>query len=79
MKKYKRKINWTNIILAIIFLVCTGLVAYDLFILLVQPIFTSYVTGWTWWGLFTFIVALIIAIFIFDYFVDYYNKNKKDL
>lgn len=79
MKKYKRKINWTNIILAIIFLACAVLVIYDLFIILIQPIITSYVTGWTWWGLITFIIALVIAIFIFEYFVDYYNNNKKDL
>lgn len=79
MKKSKRKINWINIILALVFLICCYLVIHDLYIILIKPIITSYLTGWTWLGLITFIIALVFAIFIFDYFVDYYNKNKKDL
>ncbi len=75
MKNKRRKINWENIVLLIILTVCTIIVLHDLYVLIVMPWINSNVLGWTWWGLLTFIIALVFAMNIIEYFIDEINKN----
>ena len=73
-----RKIKWKNVGLTIILIICAGIVLHDLYVLLIEPILTTMVKGWTWYGLLTFIIALITSCSIIDYFNDELNI-KKDL
>lgn len=72
--KNHRKIKWENIVLSIIFVICALIVLHDLYVLLIEPIFTTMIKGWTWYGLLTFIIALIKGCIILDYFIDELNK-----
>lgn len=73
MKKH-RKVKWENVALSIIFVICSLIVLHDLYVLLIKPIFTTIVNGWTWYGLLTFSIALTIGCIIFDYFIDELKK-----
>lgn len=75
LRKNKRKINWENIILLVILIGCVSVVLHDLYVITILPWFNGDVLGWTWFGLFTFIIALIFAINIFDYFLVEIRNN----
>lgn len=70
----KRKIKWINVALTIVLIICASIVLHDLYVILLEPIFTSMVRGWTWYGLITFVIALVICGFIIDYFSDELSK-----
>lgn len=73
-----RKIKWKNVGLTIILIICAGIVLHDLYVILIEPILTTMVRGWTWYGLLTFIIALTTSCSIIDYFNEELAE-KKDL
>lgn len=75
MNNKKKKIKWKNIILLVILLLCVYIVIHDLFMLTIYSWITSNLVSWTWFGLAIFIVALIIGIFIIDFFKKEIDKK----
>lgn len=71
-----KKIKWKNVGLTIILIICAGIVLHDLYVLLIEPILTTMVKGWTWYGLLTFTIALTVSCSIIDYFNDELNIEK---
>lgn len=69
-----RKIKWRNVALLILFIISTCIVLHDLYVIVLKPFFTTIVEGWTWYGLGTFTIALIISCSILDYFIDEFKK-----
>lgn len=54
------KINKKRILVAIIFLISTSIVLHDIYKLIIEPIFTSYLTSFTFIGLLTFILSIYL-------------------
>ena len=73
-KNKKFKIKWKNVLLAVILLMCIGLILHDLFMLTVYPLVTDKYVGWTWFGFLTFLTAFAVGGEIVDYFVEEINK-----
>ncbi|MBQ7307317.1 MAG: hypothetical protein IJW82_02210 [Clostridia bacterium] len=76
MKKNKKKlkIKWKNVSLAVILLMCIGLILHDIFMITIYSWITGNLYGWTWLGLLTFILAIGIGGEIIEYFDDEINK-----
>lgn len=72
----KRKLNVDNIIIALVFLISSILVFHDLYVIVLKPIITTMVYGWTWYGLLIFVIALIASIITGEYLL---KEIKKDL
>lgn len=72
----KRKLNVDNIIIALVFLASSIIIFHDLYVIVIKPILTTMVYGWTWYGLFIFIIALIVSIITGEYLL---KEIKKDL
>jgi len=66
----KRRINWEKVILSIIFLICIFVIVKDLYMITVHAWITGQYCGWTLFGFITFIIALVMSIIIFDYFME---------
>lgn len=61
-----KKINKKNVAKLIVLIGSLGIVIYDLFMILIYPIITGELTGWTNLGFATFIISLIISISIIE-------------
>lgn len=61
-----KKINKKNVAKLIVLIVNLEIVIYDLFMILIYPIITGELTGWTSFGFATFIISLIISISIIE-------------
>ena len=72
----KRKLNIDNIIITLLFLLSLCLVFHDLYVIVIKPLLTTMIYGWTWYGLFIFIIALIVVMITGEYLL---NEIKKDL
>jgi len=72
--KKKIKIKWDNVALLLIMLVCGGVVIHDVFMITIYSWITSYMVGWTWYGLITFLLALFIGGEILEYFIEKIKK-----
>lgn len=57
-----KKIKWNNIALLIIAILSTSVVLHDIYMLTISSFTTGYLATFTWFGLATFILALIISI-----------------
>lgn len=73
-KNKKFKIKWKNVSLAVILLMCIGLILHDIFMITIYSWITGNLYGWTWLGLLTFILAIGIGGEIIEYFDDEINK-----
>lgn len=62
----KTKIKVINIFKLIILTACLGLIIYDLYMLLIYPIITKFLTSWTIYGFLTFVLAVIISLNIIE-------------
>lgn len=62
----KTKIKVINIFKLIILAACLGLIIYDLYMLLIYPIITKFLTSWTIYGFLTFVLAVIISLNIIE-------------
>lgn len=61
-----KKINKKNVVKLIVLIGSLGLVIYDLFMILIYPVITGKLTGWTSLGFATFIISLIVSISIIE-------------
>lgn len=73
-KNKKFKIKWKNVLLAVILLMCIGLILHDLFMLTVYPLVTDKYVGWTWFGFATFIMAFVLGGVIVEYIDEEINE-----
>ena len=69
MKK-KTKLNWRNISKVIVFVICLGFVMYDFYMLMIYPIFTGQLVGWTMIGFISFVAALFMLVSIYEDFKE---------
>ena len=63
----KIKIKWKNVLLLMLLLLCSYVVAHDVFMLTVYPLVTDKYVGWTWFGFATFIMAFALGGVIVEY------------
>ena len=77
-----KKINYKNIFKLIIFVICAGIILYDLYMLIIYPLVSGVLTGWTLFGFTSFIVSVYICVDIYDQIKNVSNtgtvkhKNK---
>ena len=57
MKKFIKKVKWLNVIKALVFIACVGLVIHDFYMVAISQFFTGVMVGWTMFGFITFIMA----------------------
>ena len=81
----KRKIKWGNVIEAIIFLFCIGLLVHDFYMLTIHCFITNQLTQLTWFGLITNVLAIMTVVVIYEDFEEqiknipsYQPKHAKD-
>ncbi len=65
----KKRIKWNNVFGTILFILCLCLVLADLFYILIQPVITTYITTWSWFGILTFSFSLAYTIWFIEYFI----------
>lgn len=65
-----RKLNYTNILKFILFMVCMSVIIDDTIKLVIEPFITSYLTTFTWLGVVTFGMSITIVTVIYDDFKD---------
>lgn len=82
----KTKIKWGNVVKAIIFLFCIGLILHDFYMLTIHSFVTGNLYGWTWYGFITFWIAVMIASLIYEDFEEqienipsYQPKHARDI
>lgn len=73
-----KKKNIKNILLILVLLVCAMVVFHDLYLLIIYPLLTTNLVGFTWFGFLTFLIAIITGSLIIDYFIGVLNiyENK---
>ena len=64
----KIKIKWGNVIKAIIFLFCVGLMLHDFYMVSISCFFTGQEVCLTWYGLATLLLAMAVSCEIWDDF-----------
>ena len=69
MKK-KTKLNWRNISKIIVFVICLGFIMYDFYMLMIYPILTGHLIGWTMIGFISFVAALFMLVSIYEDFKE---------
>lgn len=69
MKK-KTKLNWRNISKVIVFVICLGFVMYDFYMLMIYPLITGQMIGWTMIGFISFVAALFMIVSIYEDFKE---------
>lgn len=78
----KTKINCKNVFKLLIFVICSGTIIYDLYMLLIYPLLFDKLTGWTLYGFISFVVSIYICIDIYKQIKNVSNtgtvkhKNK---
>ena len=77
MKK-KTKLNWRNISKIIVFVICLGFIMYDFYMLMIYPIFTGQMVGWTMIGFISFVAALFMLVSIYEDFKEE-TKNVSNI
>jgi len=70
-----KKVKWLNVIKLLVLIVCLGVVIHDLYMVIVYPLITSNLVGWTYWGLFTFFISLCFAYEICEDFKEEIKKS----
>ncbi len=82
----KKKIKWGNVIKAVIFLLCIGVMIHDFYMLTIYSFITNQLTQLTWFGLGTLILAIITASLIYEDFEEqienipsYQPKHARDI
>lgn len=73
----KRKINYENIFIALITLICYGIVVHDLYMITIHGWITGNLVQFTALGLVTFFVSFGTAIFFTCYLNDYIKEQEK--
>lgn len=77
-----KKINYKNVFKLIIFVICAGIIVYDLYMLIIYPIVSGVLTGWTIFGFTSFISSIYICADIYEQIKNVSNtgtvkhKNK---
>lgn len=72
----KRKINWINVIKAVVFIFCISMIIHDIFMLTVYGWITGNLYGWSWFGFLTFILFCSIACIIYEDFDEQIKKTS---
>lgn len=65
------KINKKRVLATMLFLISLSIVLHDMYKLTIEPIFTSYLTGFTFIGFITF----ILNIYLLDISCEYIKKE----
>lgn len=77
----KTKINYKNVLKLAIFVICVGIILYDLYMILIYPLVSGVLTTWTMFGFISFIVSIYICIDIYSQIKNVSNtgivKHKK--
>jgi len=66
----KRKLNYKNIVLMIVMLICAGFVLGDTISIFLIPAITGYGITFSWLGFVLYFGAYMIAGVIFEYFKE---------
>lgn len=66
----KTKLNWRNISKIIVFIICLGFIMYDFYMLMIYPLITGQMVGWTMIGFISFVAALFMLVSIYEDFKE---------
>lgn len=69
----KKKFNIKNVWLLLVFISSIGVVLHDLYMIVIYPFFSKQLTGFTPFGIITFMIALF---FIYDLGEYFYEKIR---
>lgn len=75
--KAKRKVNWLAVIEIAMFLGSLVLIIHDLFMVTVYSWFNSITVGWTWFGIGTFFIAIMVADVTYEDLEERANRPIK--
>lgn len=70
VKKHIKKFNIKNVWLMIVFTSSIGLILHDLYMLVIYPFVSNRLTGFTGFGLLTFVIAMYYACNLGEYFYE---------
>lgn len=73
----RRKINFENIFISFIVVICFAIVVHDVYMITVYSWIKGTVVQFTALGLVTFVVALITCAFFSCYLNDYIKEQEK--
>ena len=71
----KRKINKKGISYLLVFIASLSLIVHDAYRLTLEPIFTGKLTGLTWFGLLTLIIAFLTLNLSYEKLKKYVYRN----
>lgn len=81
----KLKIKWWNVLKALLFIFCVGMILHDFYMLTIYSFVSNKLCSLTWFGLITLFINIIIASAIYDDFEEqiksipsYQPKHAKD-
>lgn len=76
MKKFKKRLKITAINMTMLaqLLISGGVLAHDLFIWGIKPLFTGQFLLVTYFGMFIDFIAIGLCVSAYEYFKDFYSK-----
>ena len=69
-----KRIRWKNIILLLILLVTISLILKDIYTITLYSWITGNMHSFTWLGVLTFSIEIVIGGGLIDYFIEQYNQ-----
>ena len=70
MKIFIKKVKWLNVLKCLGFIGCLALVIHDFYMITIYSWVHSISVGFTWFGLGTFVMAIMIADLIYQDFEE---------
>lgn len=70
MKRFIKKVKWLNVLKCLGFIGCLALVIHDFYMITIYSWVHSISVGFTWFGLGTFVMAIMIADLIYQDFEE---------
>lgn len=61
------RIKWKNVIAAIVLIASLGLILHDLMIVVFSPVITGKLIGYTWYGIATNLVAVMLMSISYEW------------
>lgn len=69
-----KRIKWKNIILLLILLTTTYLIVKDIYTITIYSWIIGNMHSFTWLGVLTFSIEIVIGGGLIDYFIEQYNQ-----
>lgn len=78
LRKFIKKVKWLNVLKMLGFIGCLALIIHDFYMITVYSWIHSVTVGFTWFGLGTFIAAIMAASFLYEELEEAASPTKKE-